>query len=156
MRPISVRIERIFISPGHNYFGRHGQEAGSAPVVELAEAELAAGRGIRGDRFFDWKENYRGQVTFFSLEVYESLCAELGVRDRGPEVFRRNLVVSGVDLNSLIGAEFSVQGVRFRGMAECSPCYWMDAAFHPGAEAALKNRGGLRAVILTDGILRRD
>jgi MOSC domain-containing protein YiiM len=59
-----------------------------------------------------------------------------------------------VDLNTLIGVEFEVQGVRFLGSAECSPCYWMDRAFAPGAEAALKGRGGLRAKILSDGVLR--
>ena len=151
-----MRIEHIFISPEHNYFGHHGQPAGTAPAVELEEAELVAGQGIRGDRFFGWKENYKGQVTFFSREVYDSLCAEFQVRDRGPGVFRRNVVVSGVDLNTLIGQEFTVQGLRFRGVAECSPCSWMDEAFHPGAEASLKDRGGLRAKILTGGILRRE
>jgi hypothetical protein len=32
----------------------------------------------------------------------------------------------------------------------------MEEAFHPGAEIALKNHGGLRAKILTDGVLRVD
>lgn len=147
-------IERLFISPEHNYFGHHGAPAGTAPVVELTEAVLVAGRGIEGDRFFGWKEDYKGQITFFSREVYESLCARLGVHDRGPEVFRRNVLVSGVDLNRLAGREFTLQGIRFLGMAECSPCYWMERAFHPGAEAALKGRGGLRAKILSSGTLR--
>jgi hypothetical protein len=31
----------------------------------------------------------------------------------------------------------------------------MDHAFGPGAEQALKGRGGLRAVILSDGVLHR-
>lgn len=150
-----MRVEHLYISPGHNYFGHHGEPAGNAPVVELEEAELVAGTGIRGDRFFGWKEDYKGQITFFSREVYESLCEEFHVRDRGPEVFRRNVIVSGADLNALIGQEFSVQGIRFLGTAECSPCYWMDEAFHPGTEASLKGRGGLRAKILTSGTLRR-
>jgi hypothetical protein len=30
----------------------------------------------------------------------------------------------------------------------------MNTAFHPGAEDALKGRGGLRAKILSDGVLR--
>jgi MOSC domain-containing protein YiiM len=107
-----------------------------------------------GDRFFGWKEEYAGQVTFFSLEVHEAVCAQLGVRDRGPEVYRRNLVVNGADLNALIGREFEVQGVKFRGMAESKPCYWMDEAFGPGAEEALQGRGGLRAKVLTSGVLR--
>jgi len=151
-----MRITHLFISPDHNYFGHHGQPAGKAPVVELGEAVVVAGKGIQGDRFFGWKENYKGQVTFFSHEVWESLCAEFQVWDRGPGVFRRNVIVSGVDLNSLIGKEFELQGVRFSGTAECSPCHWMDQAFHPGAEASLKGRGGLRAKVLTDGVLRRE
>jgi hypothetical protein len=54
----------------------------------------------------------------------------------------------------LIGQEFEVQGVCFLGMEECRPCYWMDRAFAPGAQEFLKGRGGVRAKILTDGILR--
>jgi hypothetical protein len=61
-----------------------------------------------------------------------------------------------MDLNRLVGTEFEVQGVRFGGVAECAPCHWMDEAFAPGAETFLTGRGGLRAVILTDGVLRAD
>jgi len=149
-----MRLTHLYISPEHNYFGHHGQPSGKAPVVELEEAVVVAEKGIEGDRFFGWKENYKGQVTFFSQEVWESLCAEFQVWDRAPEVFRRNVIVSGVDLNSLIGQEFELQGVRFSGTAECSPCYWMDEAFHPGTEASLKGRGGLRAKALSSGVLR--
>lgn len=151
---ISVKLVHIFISPEHNYFGHHGQPSGRAPMHALEEAEVVAGKGIVGDRFFGWKEEYAGQVTFFSLEVHEAVCAQLGVWDRGPEVYRRNLVVSGADLNALMGREFEVQGVKFRGMAESKPCYWMDEAFGPGAEEALQGRGGLRAKVLTSGVLR--
>ena len=47
-----------------------------------------------------------------------------------------------------------MQGVRFLGMEECRPCYWMDGAFAPGAQEFLKGRGGLRAKILATGQLR--
>jgi len=70
-------------------------------------------------------------------------------------VFRRNAITTGVDLNVLIGEEFQIQGIHFRGTEECRPCYWMDEAFAPGAFNFLKGRGGLRAEILSDGILRR-
>ncbi|MGA3343243.1 MAG: MOSC domain-containing protein [Terracidiphilus sp.] len=112
-----------------------------------------AGRGVEGDRFFDYKDNYKGQITFFSSEVFEELCNLLGVHDKSPGATRRNVITAGVDLNSLIEREFDVQGVRFSGVAECSPCYWMDKAIAPGAEEFLKGRGGLRARILTDGVL---
>ena len=122
----------------------------------LAQREITclAGRGIVGDRFLDFKDDYKGQITFFAREVYDQLCTEFDVQDRGPDVFRRNVITVGVDLPSLYGQEFAIQGVRFLGTGECAPCSWMDAAFRPGAEARLKGCGGLRARILSDGVLR--
>jgi hypothetical protein len=149
-----MEVRRLYIAPGHNFFGRHGQPPAENLIVEVAEIECVAGRGLRGDRFFDYKENYKGQITFFSWETYEAICLALGVRDKMPSTFRRNVITAGTDLNELIGQEFCVQGVRFRGTEECRPCYWMDQAFAPGANEFLKGRGGLRAVILNNGILR--
>ena len=149
-----MKVRRLFISPGHNFFGHAGQPPGAHPTIEVAEIKCLAGQGIKGDRFFDFKRNYKGQVTFFSQEVFDALCAELKLSGKSPGDSRRNIVTEGVDLNSLVGREFEVQGVRFRGMAECSPCQWMDTAFAPGTEKFLQNRGGLRARILTSGTLR--
>lgn len=149
-----IQIEHLYISPGHNYFGHHGHPPDHHPMVEVAEVECVAGKGLRGDRFFEHKENYKGQVTFFSMEIYEELCRALDIQNKAPSAFRRNVLTRGVDLNELINREFEIQGIRFAGVCECSPCYWMDQAFGPGAEAALQGRGGLRARILTDGILK--
>jgi len=151
-----VIVRRLYISPGHNFFGHHEKPPGENPAVPVERVECVAGRGVRGDRFFDFKENYKGQVTFLSEEVFLDLCRTLGLPPgTDPGLMRRNVVVAGADLGSLVGAEFEVQGVRFRGMAVCNPCYWMDRALAPGAEEYLKtgSRGGLRAAILTDGTL---
>jgi MOSC domain len=151
-----VKVRRLYISPGHNLFGHHEKPPGKNPTIEVLEIECVAGRGICGDRFFDFKENYKGQITFFAQEVFDAMCAELKLSEKFPGLSRRNVIVEGADLNSLVGAEFEVQGVRFRGMAQCAPCYWMDKAFAPGAEHFLQNRGGLRAQILSSGKLRVD
>lgn len=150
----SIVIKHLYVSPGHNFFGHHGQPAGEHPMIEVAEMRCLAGRGIEGDRFLDFKPEYKGQITFFSEEIYDELCARLEVRDKPPSAFRRNVITRGVDLNTLIDREFSIQGVRFLGAAECAPCAWQDGAFAPGTEAALEGRGGLRAKILNDGVLR--
>lgn len=152
----ALRVVGIFISPGHNFFGHHEQPAGTYPAISVREVACVAGEGLRGDRFFGFKENYKGQVTFFSAEVFEAVCTQLGVGDKSPGVTRRNVVTRGADLNSLVGKRFVVQGIEFEGVAECSPCHWMNEAIAPGAEAALHGRGGLRARILTDGVLRVD
>jgi MOSC domain-containing protein YiiM len=151
-RPVQIRF--IFISPGHNYFGHYGGPAGAHPITEAAECRCVAGRGIEGDRFFDHKDNYKGQITFISWEVFEALRAAVGRPDCPPSAMRRNVLIEGVDLNALIGRDFELQGIRFTGIEECRPCAWMNKAVGPGAEEFLKGRGGLRARILTDGILR--
>jgi MOSC domain-containing protein YiiM len=146
-------IRQIFISPGHNYFGNHGRAPDDYPLVEVPRIECVAGRGIRGDRFFDYRQNYKGQVTLFAFEVFEKLGRHFGLTNKSPGVLRRNVIVSDIDLNKLIGEDFSIQGVRLRGTGHCKPCYWMDQAFAPGAEEFLKENGGLRAEILTDGAI---
>lgn len=151
-----MKIAGLYISPGHNYFGHHGKPAGGHALLEVQSVECLPGRGLVGDRFLDYKENYAGQITFFSGEVYDEIRAALNQPHRSPAVFRRNALTRGVDLNALIGQEFEVQGIRFEGVKECTPCYWMDQAFAPGAEAWLKGRGGLRARILTGGWLKVD
>jgi MOSC domain-containing protein YiiM len=151
---MSAAIRHIYISPGHNYFGHHDQPPGQHPMIEVRSIRCFAGRGLEGDRFLDFKSDYKGQITFFALEVYRRVSLELDVGDRSPAVFRRNVITEGLDLNALVGQEFSLQGVRFLGTAECSPCHWMDRAFATGAEKALEGDGGLRAKILTDGVLR--
>jgi MOSC domain-containing protein YiiM len=122
-------------------------------MIEVPMIECVAGHGIRGDRYFDFKDNYKGQITFFSLEVFDKLCGALGLHDCWPASVRRNVMTRDVDLNELIGQDFEIQGVPFHGTEECRPCYWMDRAIAPGAEEFLKGQGGLRAKILTDGEL---
>jgi hypothetical protein len=146
-----VDIRQLFISPGHNYFGHAGRAADDFPLQEVRAIECVAGHGIRTDRFFDYKENYKGQITFFSDEIFQDLCAAFPHVHKSPGVLRRNVIVSGADLNALIGETFELQGIQFLGTAHCKPCFWLDQAFAPGTEAWLKGNGGLRAQILTDG-----
>ncbi len=150
----SMTIEQLFISPGHNFFGHHEQPAGTSPLIEVSEVECVAGRGLRGDRFFDFKEDYKGQITFFAREVFDEVCQVLSVAVASPGIARRNAITRGVDLNELIGRRFVLQEIEFEGVCECKPCYRMDTVIAPGAESALQGRGGLRAKILSDGTLR--
>jgi MOSC domain-containing protein YiiM len=128
-----------------------GMPSGRHPLLEVQSVRCLAGKGLEGDRFVTQPKSGKGQVTFFDAAVHEDLCEKLAVTNRGPGVFRRNIVVRGLNLNGLIGVEFEIQGVRFKGTQSCEPCYWMEEAFAPGAEALLSGRGGLRAEIITDG-----
>lgn len=148
-----ISLRHLVVSPGHNFRGHHGRPPGRHAAIEVAVLECVAGRGIIGDRYFDFKDDYKGQITFLEWKVYRRLCRALATDDVPPSELRRNVVIDGVDLNRLIGREFEVDGLRFCGTEECRPCYWMDRAVAPGAEAFLQGRGGLRAQILTSGLL---
>jgi MOSC domain-containing protein YiiM len=149
-----MEICHLYISAGHNFVRHHGQEPDEFPMIEVATVECVAGRGLRGDRFFDHQENYKGQITFFSLEVFDELCGALQVEGVCPSSVRRNVFTRDIDLNELIGKDFEIQGVRFHGTEESRPCHWMNRAIASGTQEFLWGRGGLRARILSNGILR--
>lgn len=141
-------IERIFLRPPA---GQH--------QVELTEVEVSAGAGLVGDRYFGCHEEPGQNVTWVEAEVVESFLAAHG---RAPDlsVTKRNIVTRGVRLNDLVGREFSVGGVRFRGVELCEPCLGLgqtlaSADLAPAAVVkALVHRAGLRADALTGGWLR--
>jgi MOSC domain-containing protein YiiM len=148
-----VTIRHIFISPGHNFFGRHGRPAGEHAMTDVPVVRCDAGLGLQGDRFHGYRPDYNGQITFFAWEAYEGVKRELQLPALHPNAFRRNVLVEGMHLNDLAGTHFSLGGIEFQGIGEAKPCYWMNTAVGLGAEQWLRGRGGLRAKIVTSGEL---
>lgn len=149
-----IHIHDIWISPGHDFKGRHGLGRNDHGVQRVEEAVCHAGKGIAGDRYYNEKPGQKGEITFISKDVVEGLRRALELEVADASAFRRNVLVSGVDLNSLIGRRFRLGGMLFEGVEECSPCRWMDEAIGKGALAFLVGNGGLRCRILEDGVLR--
>lgn len=151
-----AQIKAIYISTGHDFVGRHGKGRLNHGIQAVDTVECVAGAGLVGDRYFKHKEDFKGQITFFDWAVYERIKQDFKLPELEAWIFRRNVLVSGVDLNSLIGQRFTLQGIEFEGSEESRPCYWMNEAVGPGVEEAMKGCGGLRARILTDGALTVD
>ena len=149
-----IDIRNIWISPGHDFRGQHGKGRLEHGIQARESIICVAGQGIEGDRYFGYKEDFKGQITFISADVADRLEKELDLPGFDRAAMRRNVLVSGVDLNSLIGKRFRIGNVEFSGSEECSPCYWMDEAVGKGAHAGLKGNGGLRCRIHTTGQLR--
>ena len=150
---MQIVIHQLFISPGHNFFGRFGQAAGENKIIRMDEIFCREGWGIEGDRFYGHRPDFKGQITFFAWETYEAAKRELSVPALAPEAFRRNVLIAGANLNALIGRRFTLGGVTFEGTEESKPCHWMNAVVAPDAEQWLRGRGGLRAKIVSDGRL---
>jgi len=154
MTPTVPEVLHLYVSPGHNFFGRHGMPAGEHPMIEVDSVTCVAGRGLVGDRFFDYGPDYPGQVTFFAQEVFQALCDRLRVHDKGPGVLRRNIITRGIDLNALVGHDFTVGAVRCRGRRLCEPCMVLQRYASRPLLRPLVHRAGLRADILEDGLIR--
>lgn len=146
----------IWISPGNDFRGRHGQSRLEHGIQSLSTVECVAGMGLLGDRYFGCKPDYKGQVTFLDAGTVQAVRERFSQPDLSSSVFRRNLIVQGVDISAWVGKRFRFQGIDFEASEECKPCYWMDAAVAPGVEEFLASsfRGGLRARILSNGILK--
>lgn len=156
MPELPIEIIAIYLSKRHDFKGHYGRARGNHGEVSVKSVDCVAGRGLRGDRYFDYQENFKGQITFIDFVALEKLRNFRAPHDFSLSVVRRNVVTSGVDLKQLIGHKFEIDGVLFAGTEECRPCHWMNVAVGPGAEEFLKfkGRGGLRARILRDGCLR--
>ena len=140
----------------------------SAPMLSITEVRALPGRGLEGDRYFagtgfySRTPSYGGrEVTLIELEAVEALFG--GVLNASGERFgiklaaadtRRNIVTSGVALNHLIDCEFRVGAVLMRGTRLCEPCKHLDDLTQHGVMSGLIHRGGLRAQILSEGVIR--
>jgi MOSC domain-containing protein YiiM len=118
-----------------------------------------AGRGLDGDRYFNQAGTYSAvpkpgrQVTLIESEAIEAAARETGLDFLAADS-RRNIVTRGVSLNALVGREFSVGGSRMVGIELCEPCAHMVELCGKAVLASLVHRGGLRADVLTDGMIR--
>jgi hypothetical protein len=128
--------------------------AAEAPMVVVEQVTARAGRGLQGDRYCDGRGTFsnpyaRGlDLTLIEAEVLD----ELGTL--APEESRRNVVTRGIDLNALVGQWFRVGEVECLGQRLCEPCAHLQRLTRPGTLRALVHRGGLRADVLTDGVIR--
>ncbi|MBF5083320.1 molybdenum cofactor biosysynthesis protein [Quadrisphaera sp. INWT6] len=172
---VEVEVLHLLVSPVHRYFGRpkdgplpfdgadgaeDGDDGARGPASEDREtADVVAGRGIVGDRFFGKAAHMDAAVTLLAVEALEAVAAQLGVAPFDPLLARRNAVLRGAELEPLRGGPFALDcgdgPVLLAGRRPAAPCAWMDRQLAPGAHAALRGRGGLRCEPLGSGRLRR-
>ncbi|HEY8596784.1 MAG TPA: MOSC domain-containing protein [Thermomicrobiales bacterium] len=146
-RATGGRVVGIFTAP-----------AAGVSMVALERAEVVAGRGLVGDRYFTG-DGYYSQVppltgrrlTLIASEALAALAEETGIVLRADEC-RRNLVTQGVDLDALIGKRFRVGAIECYGERPCPPCGYLEKLTGlRGVNRGLTDRGGIRAEILLDG-----
>ncbi len=145
-------VEAVLVAP-----------AAETAMVPLEGAMARAGRGLRGDRYFDQRGTFsdahdRGHdLTLMEGEVLDDVVLPAGGRLAAGDA-RRNIITRGIDLNALVGRRFAIGEVECFGQRLCEPCAHLERltaqAGKPGTLRALIHKGGLRADVLTDGEIR--
>ena len=145
----AMKVERIFTSqmPG-------------GPQIEHESVRVVAGSGIEGDRYFGLHNEPGQNLTLIEIEEIEAFLFEQGRTDH-ISITHRNLLTRGVRLNELVGVEFTIGEVSLRGVELCEPCLGLGTALSSqtlSPAAAVKRfvrRGGLRADVLSSGVIER-
>lgn len=133
----------IGVRPGHKQ-----------PVQAVDTVQAIATLGLEGDhRCFKTPDSGR-QVTLISTEFIRIIETYTGLDKIDPALLRRNLVVSGINLNALRHQRFRIGGALFEATALCHPCVRMDQTLGRGGAAAMLGYGGLCARILESGEIR--
>ena len=146
-------VERIHVTP----------ESGD-PMEERREVEAVAGRGLRGDRYFEGRGLWNfldqdpdrevaeaSEVTFIESEALAAVGREAGI-EVPPGAHRRNVTTSDVPLNHLVDRRFVVGETVCEGVQLCEPCGYMQSLVgEAGLADALVHRGGLNARVVESG-----
>ena len=123
------------------------------------QVRAVPGRGLEGDRYFAGIGTFSPQppkpdyeVTLIQKEHVEDFQRATGLLFTS-RLARRNLVSLGVDLNSLVGKAFWVGDVQLSGIRLCEPCNYLAKNSFKEILQGLVHKGGLRAQILSEGII---
>ena len=141
-------VEAICIAP-----------AAKGPQQRVDAAEFVAGSGIVGDRYFGRASGPGQNLTLVEAEEIERFNREHGA-DAPLDGTRRNIVTRGIRLVPLIGVEFTIGGVRLRGVEQCEPCSQLggnlarDGLSSAQVVKSFVHRAGIRAEILSSGTVR--
>ena len=137
----------------------HLTPTGAAAPAPVGAATAVEGRGLEGDRYFAGSGSYSArpgpdrEVTLIEIEAIEALEREHGI-SIPPGDSRRNVVTRGVRLDDLVGREFRLGAATLRGVRRCDQCAYLESLTRPGVLKGLVDRGGLRAQVVSGGVVR--
>ncbi|MGB1111342.1 MAG: MOSC domain-containing protein [Gammaproteobacteria bacterium] len=127
--------------------------AAGEPMVAVESAEAIPGKGLSGDRYAQgtghWRLTDGCEVTLVSSKEIQA-----GGEALEDGRHRRNLVVSGIDLQAARRRRVQIGEVVFEFHRLRPPCGYLDRVSGPGAAKALRKRGGIGLRVVSGGRIR--
>ena len=124
-----------------------------AEVHSVSEVLANPDTGLEGDHFKKSSTGKR-QVTLIQQEHLDVVARILGKTDIAPELLRRNIVVSGINLLALKHQQFQVGSVLLETTGICAPCSRMEKNLGAGGYNSMRGHGGITAKILQGGQIK--
>ncbi len=124
-----------------------------APLVGVSSVQAIAGLGLEGDHRVTKTPGSGRQVTVISREFIAQIAQHVGLKELDPARLRRNIVISGINLNALRRQRFWVGSALLEATQLCHPCARMEAELGPGGVAAMFGYGGLCAKVINAGVI---
>lgn len=140
--------------------------ARKADMLVVEQTQALENQGLEGDRRCKGTPGSARQVSIISEEYIQQINHFLNCHRAAidpnlvntitaiPELLRRNLVVSGVNLTAIRHQRIRIGEAEFETTALCHPCLRMEQAFGDGGVAAMLGHGGLCAKIVKSGLIK--
>lgn len=107
--------------------------------------------GLQGDHY---NTGGKRSVTLLQFEHLSVIGAFMGSDPAKPELLRRNLIVSGINLIGIKNRRFSIGDAVLEGTGICAPCSRMEENLGSGGYSAVRGHGGITARITNPAIIR--
>ncbi len=124
----------------------------SRDVLQVDTAELLLDHGLVGDKSAQTPGSKR-QVTLIQSEYFPVMESLLNKKKILPEILRRNIVVSGLNLSVLLKHSLRINDVVLEITGNCAPCKKMEEALGFGAFNAMRNHSGVNAMVRKGGVI---
>jgi len=144
------RVEGLYVAP-----------AAGDDMQARESVEAVAGKGLRGDRYFDRTGSWNGDdgralpPEDRALTLIEAEALEVVERDEDieldPGAHRRNVVTRNVAVDHLLDERFRLGEAVCEGVELCEPCAYLESITEDGVLSALIHRGGLNTRIVETG-----
>jgi len=122
-----------------------------APMNIVGRVEASIETGLIGDRYSG--SSGKRHVTLVQQEHLTVIASALGLLECPPELLRRNISVSGINLIALKGKTFEIGDAIFEYTGLCHPCSFMETTFGAGGYNAVRGHGGITAKVLESGTI---
>jgi MOSC domain-containing protein YiiM len=149
-----VEVLQLLVSTSHRLSGRPSDGPLPGPSDErVSQVEVRRDLGLVGDRYYGRPAHRDAAVTIMAAENLPlDINPSADLRHT-----RRNILLVGVDIDSCVGTTIALDcgpgPVLFAVNRPARPCAWMDVTIGPGAQRALRGKGGVRCTPLSDGVL---